>query len=125
MYGGIVVARLQDVVAEPSNVDRIEQARAAIAEANKDRQAAHSERFLVRVRTSDGDEVSAAKAVLEVLDKQHRDAGRIIAWAKTLATAPSGVSTSPPINPRDVYADLEPLRARCIELAEDLLTLPL
>jgi hypothetical protein len=122
-YGSIVVSRLQDVAAAGTDVECIERARDAIADANRGRQAAHAERFHIRARTSaGGQEVQAADRVLAVVDSQHRDANKIIAWANTLRSAPTKPPSAPPIAPRDVYANLESLRNQCLALAEQLIS---
>lgn len=121
LYSTAAALRLRDVVAQPGDSTCIELARDAIAQANQARQAAHADRFHVRVRTSDGEEVKAAGEFLSLIDGQHQRCISIIAWSSTAAA--SGAGGAAP-GWRKVYEDPEPLRARCLELATALLVSP-
>lgn len=121
-FGTAVVMRLRAVTNNPGDIDLIEAARDQIAEANRARNAAHAERFHIRVRTTDGPEVDAAKRFLELLDRQSKRSGEVIAWSNLFrhpaTTPPPG---SPPPNPLNIYEDTEPLRSECLDLAAALL----
>ena len=124
VYSGEVLARLRDIVAHPGDTTFVDVAWGELAEANQARQAAHAESFQIRVRTSDGGpQLLAADAFLELLNRQHQCARRIIGWSMKYVSTPA--SALPAVNDRpdakSIYEDAKLCRERCLDLASALL----